>query len=42
MNQFLIFKGEEENDQKSGMTERVGKGVGMGGGGGEIDTPWVH
>lgn len=35
MNQFLIFKGEEENDQKSGMTERVGKAVGMGGGGGD-------
>ena len=29
MNQFLFFR-ERENDQRSGMPERVGKGVGMG------------
>lgn len=36
MNQFLFFR-ERENDQRSGMTERVGRGVGMG-----IATRWVH
>lgn len=29
MNQVLFFR-ERENDQRSGMTERVGRGVGMG------------
>ena len=29
MNRFLLFR-EKENDQRSGMAERVGKGVGMG------------
>lgn len=29
INQFLFFR-ERENNQRSGMTERVGKGVGMG------------
>lgn len=29
MNRFLLFR-EKENDQRSGMGERVGKSVGMG------------